>query len=127
MLKDNPDMEAFSAFLPTEWDDFAAIRWGSELSIVYDAVFRLNALDETLLDALMSAGGGEGGGEPEGGEPEPAVQLALQNAQKGAPYMSAQDINNLLADEEEPEKRAVYRSNRFFAMPAPLKNINRSD
>lgn len=123
MLKDNPDMEAFSAFLPTEWDDFAAIRWGSELSIVYDALFRLNALDETLLDALMSAGGGEGGGEPEGGEPEPAVQLALQNAQKGAPYMSAQDINNLLVDEEEPEEEGGIPLEPILRNAGAIKEI----
>ena len=117
ILKNNPDTEAYAAFLPSAWEDYAAIRWGSELGIVYDALFRLNALDETLLDALMNIGGGdEGEGDPEG-EPEPAVKLALENAVKGAPYMSEDDVNNsLLADEEEPEEDS----------PIPLEPILRN-
>ncbi|MFA7020160.1 MAG: hypothetical protein WC215_01185, partial [Bacilli bacterium] len=104
MSKNNEQIAEFSSFLPTEWEDFTAIRWGSELSIVYDALFRLNALDDTLLDSLMNMGGDEGG-EPES-EPEPAVKLALQNASLGAPYKSEQDINNLLLDEEPEESES---------------------
>ncbi len=116
-LKDNPDTAAYSAFLPSAWEDYSAIRWGSELSIVYDSLFRLNALDETMIDALISAGGGdEGGGEPQG-KPEPAVIEALENAVKGAPYMSEEDVNNsLLAGEDEPAEEN----------PGPLEAILRN-
>ncbi|MFA5481589.1 MAG: hypothetical protein WC282_04335, partial [Bacilli bacterium] len=100
MVQNNPEAE-YANFLPKEWPDYNAIDWGGELSIVYDALFRINALDTSLLPALlaMSAGGG-GEGDP---APEPAIQKALSTAKLGAPYMSEEDILKVdaLADGDE--------------------------
>lgn len=105
MSQNNEEVQNFSAFLPQTWPEYSSIQWGAELGIVYDAMFRLNALDSSLLSSLMSMGedddGGEGDPDP---EPEPAIQIALQRANMGAPYMSEDDIISKLDEEpEEPE------------------------
>lgn len=114
MATSNEAVMEYSAFLPKTWPQYAAIKWGTELSIVYDALFRINALDSTLLSTLLNSGGGDSGeGDP---DPEPAIQVALDNAALGAPYMSEEEI------------RARYVPERKLADPAanPLEGILRN-
>lgn len=103
MAQNNESVAAFSDFLPETWEEYTTIKWGTELGIVYDALFRINALDSSLLPSLMLAGddSGEGEGDP---EPDPAIQVALANAALGAPYMSEEDIYAQYLVEEEPEE-----------------------
>ncbi|MFA5421190.1 MAG: hypothetical protein WC344_00140 [Bacilli bacterium] len=106
MAQTNAQVAAYSAFLPSTWEEYSTIKWGAELGIVYDALFRINALDDTLLDSLMSMAGGESGDEGGGGEPtpEPAVVRALEDAKLGAPYQSEADIRSRLLAEDPAEE-----------------------
>jgi hypothetical protein len=42
-----------STFLPTAWADYEAIRFGSELSLIYDLVYELNVEVDGLFDLLL--------------------------------------------------------------------------
>ncbi|NCA97272.1 MAG: hypothetical protein EOM77_03720, partial [Bacteroidia bacterium] len=106
MSQSNEEVKKFSDFLPTEVEQFTAIKWGTELGIVYDTLFRLNALDTSLLPALMDSGSGDTGGEEEP-TPDPRFELALERSTYGAPYMSEQDIRAQMLVEDEPEEPVV--------------------
>lgn len=42
-------------FLPTDWEDYKSIKWGSELANLYDATYRLNKVtDNAILDYVMN-------------------------------------------------------------------------
>jgi hypothetical protein len=45
----------FSTFLPTNWADYQTIQFGSELGLIYDLVYQLNAEVDGLFDLLLPA------------------------------------------------------------------------
>jgi len=99
LANSNDDVKAYSDFLPTDIDDYMRIQWGAELGLVYDVLFRLNAIDETLLPSLLTIGEDSGDGTP---DPEPAVKTIASEAVRGAPYASECDTSIEHADEGEP-------------------------
>lgn len=124
MAQNNPAVQQFSDFLPTEWNEYAAIKWGAELGIIYDAMFRLNAIDASLLPALMESTGEDNGGEEEPTS-DPRFDLAIERAALGAPYMSEDDVRTNLLDEEpeEPEEPAVNPMEIILRHAGAIKQI----
>lgn len=61
----NNDM---ATYLPATWPEMNTIKWGRELSIVYDTLFRLNKIDDSFIDLITSFidfSGGGGDEDPE--------------------------------------------------------------
>ncbi|MEA5061205.1 MAG: hypothetical protein VB015_02160 [Erysipelotrichaceae bacterium] len=54
MLASSNDQVA--SYLPASWAEMNDIKWGTELGIVYDTLFRLNKVDSEFLTSFLSLG-----------------------------------------------------------------------
>ncbi len=48
-------MSEMTSYLPSSFDELNDIQWGFELSIVYDTIYQMNAVDNRLLPALLKS------------------------------------------------------------------------
>lgn len=53
----NPDALPIKDFLPPTWDELKEIGWGTEMTIVYDTLYRLANIDEEFVPILIDSMG----------------------------------------------------------------------
>lgn len=95
LAADNSDM---AGYLPATWPEMNTIKWGNELSIVYDTLFRLNKIDDSFISLILSFTGDSGG---EDSEPD----ISPSHSSYLTP--SIRNRGNILMDGEDEEEEIV--------------------
>lgn len=97
-------IDEFSFLLPSKWEDYSKIDWGEELSIVYETMFRINAIDSSMISNLVSFDDLGGDGDDDGlGAVHPDLLRALEYSSLGAPYQSEDDIMAKLNGDDDDD------------------------